>query len=69
MCVSSDSNVVFPCKIRNININNKRQYSSVNFGFVLNVKKLNTLITSIFKDLMILGTASHAVMKFFHLEH
>ena len=37
MCVSSDSNIVFPCKICNIIINNKDSVTSVSFGFTLNV--------------------------------
>ena len=37
MCVSSDSNIVFPCKICNIIINNKDSVTSASFGFTLNV--------------------------------
>ena len=40
MCVSSDSNMFFPCKIYNINIKDKGsavRYDIVNFGFIKNI--------------------------------
>ena len=55
MCVSSNSNIVFPCKICNININNKdsaAQCDICQFWFILNLINWTTLIISTFKDII-----------------
>ena len=72
MCASSHSIISFPSTSVILTLITKTvQFSvtPVNFGFTLNAINRTTLIISTFKDLMILGTASHAVMKFYHLAH
>ena len=71
MCISSISST-FRCKICNTNIkdtDSAAQCDICQFWIHMTVIIAITLIINIFKDQMVLGSASLVVMKSFHSEH
>ena len=73
MCISSNSNITFPCKICNTNIKDNdsvAQCDICQFWIDMKCNNLNHIdYIYIFKDQIIPGSTSHVVMKSFHLEH
>ena len=72
MCISSNPNTVYPCKICYTEIkdtDSEPNGTFANFGFIWKAKIWITLTINIFMDQVTLGYASHVVMKSFYLEY
>ena len=73
MCISSTSNITFPCKICKTNIKDTDSAAQNDIRQFWIHKKCNNLNHIDYKYhidyQIILGSASHVVMKSFHLEH
>ena len=72
MCITSNSNTVFPCKICNTNIkdtDSAAQCDSFQFWIYMKCNNLNHIDYKYLQGSSVLGSASLVVMEFFRLEY
>ena len=72
MCITLNSNTVFPGKICTTNIkdtDSAAQCDISQFWIHMKCNNLNHIDYKYLQDQVILSSASHVVMKFFHLEY